>query len=194
ARIALEACPDGRWVIGNLGPTGSAPPEAGVIEGACEEQAGLLEEGGVHVLHIETLGGRVEALAALRGARAGSSLPILVSVTLRADEKSFLTLAGDDPLDVWRALQEGGADAVGANCLLEGPDLARALRSYRRHISVPFIAQPARQVRGAPTGRFVDSVGDLIRSGANGIGGCCGIDADDIAAAGGIIKEMADGA
>lgn len=176
AAIALSVCPDGKVVVGDLGPTGETNRdlEAERMEEVFAEQARILQEAGVHLIHGETYAGKPEALAALRGARTGSSLPVIISITLRREGETFRTLAGDDPMEVYESLVQEGADAVGTNCLLEGPEMVEAVRAYRSRISIPFVAQPA--VQGGDARRFEESVQGLLEAGANGIGGCCGVD------------------
>ena len=199
AEIALSVCPEGRFVVGDLGPTGALKGEPGnrepdaaqieEIEEAYAEQGRFLEAAGVHLLHVETQSGMAEAMAALRGARQGSSLPVIVSITLRREGAGFCTLGGDDPADVWRSLADGGVDAVGANCMLRGPDLLDAVRCFRTEVSIPFVAQPA-----APKGARGESdlpyiLVDIARAGANGVGGCCGVTAEIIARAASGLEE-----
>lgn len=167
--IAFSASPKG-VVAGDIGPTGAKAGDldARRMEEVYAEQASILATAGVHLIHADTMPGRAESVAALRGAKSVASLPVIVSITLQRQGDSFRTLAGDDPAAVWEALEEEGADAVGANCMLAGPEMVEAVRRYRPGIRLPFVALPV----GGPA--LLESMKALVQAGVNGVGGCCG--------------------
>src|SRR5262249_22001419 len=124
ALLAREVRPPGRLVIGSVGPTGVVPPPEGradlaELEDAFAEQAAALAEGGVDLIHIETLYHAKEARAALRGVRQGApSLPVVASMTCKLTPGGYATPLGFTPEVMLAAFIEEHADGVGANCTL----------------------------------------------------------------------------
>jgi 5-methyltetrahydrofolate--homocysteine methyltransferase len=189
ARLAREVAPPGTYVAGSVGPTGKfLTPQGKFTETEFEtvfaEQARALAEGGVDVLIIETQYDLREALCALRAAVRSVDLPVFVTMTFNAVPRGFFTLMGDSVARCLSELEKGGARAVGANCTLDSEQMAGLVKAMRRETSLPLIAQAnaGLPVLGAD-GRvkysqdlkdYVRFVPDLIREGANIIGGCCG--------------------
>ena len=100
ARLAREIPPAGRFVAGSMGPTGKfLKPQGEFTEedfaAAYAEQARGLADGGADVLLVETQYDLREALAAVRGARSVSSLPVFVTMTFNAFPRGYFTLMGD---------------------------------------------------------------------------------------------------
>ena len=74
AKIAGEVCPKGKFVAGDIGPTGKMLKPLGDVtleemEEAFYGQANALIRGGVDLISIETMFSLEEALAALRSAK-----------------------------------------------------------------------------------------------------------------------------
>lgn len=189
ARLAREAAPPGRFVAGSMGPTGKfLKPQGPAVEedlvAAFSEQARALAEGGVDVFLIETQYDLREALAALRGVRAVSSLPVFVTMTFNVFPRGYFTIMGNPAPRVAAELEKAGAAAVGANCTLTTEQMAGCVAAMRAATTLPVIAQanagqPAVGADG--TVRYAQSiedyvrfVPDLIRAGAGFVGGCCG--------------------
>jgi homocysteine S-methyltransferase len=202
-RLALDARPhEDSFVIGSLGPTGLTPPPEGnadllALEEAFAEQAAALAEGGVHLLHVETLYHPKEARAALRGCRLGApDLPVIASMTCRAERSGFATLLGFSPENMLQAFVEEGADAVGANCTLAPADLLDLVRLLRTRTLLPVIARPTIAPTGAAPllpGEFATGVRALFAVGATAVGGCCGAGPRDIAAARAVHVDVSRG-
>ncbi len=159
-RLARAARP--RWVLGDMGPTGlRLPPGEGAEDRApgpwrarlFEAHHGLarrLLDEGVDALHVETMTDAREALVALEAAlracaATGRDAPVWVSLTFRraSGPSPFVTLAGE-PADVTlQALRRAGAHAVGANCLLQAPDMLALARHVAARGLGPVVLQPA---------------------------------------------------
>jgi 5-methyltetrahydrofolate--homocysteine methyltransferase len=190
AVLAREVRPPGKFVIGDMGPTGALPPPEGradltELEDAYAEQAMALAEGGVDVLHVETMYHPKEARAALRGARLGApGLAIIASMTCKVAAGGYATPLGFAPEVMLAVFLEENVDAVGANCTL-GPaamlDLVRLIRARTR---LPLFAQPTAspgpsehiQQRELAVGALA-----LLAAGATSVGGCCATTPADIA-------------
>jgi 5-methyltetrahydrofolate--homocysteine methyltransferase len=189
ALLAREVAPEGRFIAGSIGPTGKFLKPQGEFteeefESAYAEQARALTEGGADVLLLETHYDLREALCALRGARRASSLPIFAAMTFNAVPRGFFTLMGDPVSRCLTELEKNGAAAVGANCTLNSEQMAGLVRVMRTETALPLIAQAnaGQPVLGAD-GRvsysqsledYARFVPELVREGANIVGGCCG--------------------
>jgi 5-methyltetrahydrofolate--homocysteine methyltransferase len=189
ARLARAAAPAGKFVAGSIGPTGKFLKPQGEFseeefEAAYAEQAGALSEGGADVLLIETQYDLREALCALRGARRASGLPVFVTMTFNPVPRGYFTLMGDSVARSLHELEKEGARAVGANCTLNSEQMAGLVKVMRKETDLPLIAQanagqPVVEADGKVTysqglEEYVRFVPDIVRSGADLVGGCCG--------------------
>lgn len=190
AIMAREVRPSGKLVIGDIGPTGAIPPPEGVadlaeLEDVFAEQAMALAEGGVDLLHIETMYHPKEARAALRGVRQGApGLPVVASMTCKLTSGGFATPLGFAPEVMLGVFLEENADGVGVNCTL-GPagmlDLVRLLRMRTdRPIFAKPTATPGPSEHVLPSDMALGAVA-LLAAGATAVGGCCGTTPADIA-------------
>jgi 5-methyltetrahydrofolate--homocysteine methyltransferase len=190
--LAREVRPTGRKVIGAMGPTGAIPPPEGradliELEDNFAEQAMLLAEGGVDVLHLETFYHPKEARAAARGAREGApGLPIVGSMTCKLSEKgTYATAMGFAPEPMLAAFLEEGVHGVGVNCMLPPGSMVELVAWIRDRTPLPIWARPTgRPTEGPPVdpeelARIAD---DLFTAGATAVGGCCGTGPAHIAA------------
>ena len=204
ARLAREAAPSGRFVAGSVGPTGKflkpqGPAAEEDLVAAFAEQARALAEGGVDVFLVETQYDLREALAALRGARAVSTLPVFVTMTFSSFPRGYFTLMGDPASRCATELEKAGAAAVGANCTLTAEQMAGCVEALRAATRLPVIAQAnaGQPVAGADgtvgysqtIEDFVRFVPDIIRAGAGLVGGCCGTTPATIRAMARVIRK-----
>jgi 5-methyltetrahydrofolate--homocysteine methyltransferase len=204
ARLARETVPAGRFVLGSLGPTGrflapQGPASEEELAAAYAEQARALGDGGVDAFLIETQYDLREALAAVRGVRRVSDRPVLVTLTFGAYRRGYFTIMGDEAARSAAALEQAGADAVGANCTLTSEQMVGCVRALRGGTSRPVVAQAN---AGPPVARADGTVGyaltveeyvrfvpEIIGAGAGFVGGCCGTTPEHIRAMARIIRE-----
>jgi 5-methyltetrahydrofolate--homocysteine methyltransferase len=204
ARLAREAAPAGRFVAGSIGPTGKflkpqGPCTEQELEAAFADQVRGLAAGGVDVLIVETQYDLREALAAVRGARSVSALPLFVTMTFNARPRGYFTLMGDTVARSAAELERAGAEAFGANCTLASDQMAGCIRACREATRLPLIAQAnagqpvvgddGRITYSQPLADYVRYVPDIIRAGAGFVGGCCGTDPSFIRAMARIVRE-----
>jgi 5-methyltetrahydrofolate--homocysteine methyltransferase len=185
AKISREAVQDRALVFGDLAPTGlfvepfgELPFEEAVA--AYAEQARALVAGGVDGFVIETMIDLQEARAALIAVKESCDLPVMVSMTFGADDR---TLNGTDPLSALITLQSLGADAVGCNCSTGPQDMAKVIAAMKPFANVPLLAKPnagmPRLVNGVTSfdmspEQFGEHAPALVEAGAAIVGGCCG--------------------
>ena len=200
AEIANEVKPKGRFLGGSMGPTGKFLKPQGEhteaeFEDAFAEQARGLSDGKVDFLLIETQYDLKEALCALRGARKVTSLPVFVTMTFNRTPRGFFTLMGNSVSQCLRELESQGVPVVGSNCTLNSEEMTELVRIMRELTALPLIAQanagkPSLSSEGEVTysqglENYVHFIPQMIKNGANLVGGCCGTNPD-------YIKRMAE--
>ncbi|MBW1955791.1 MAG: homocysteine S-methyltransferase family protein [Deltaproteobacteria bacterium] len=190
AGIALNACPPGKWVAGDMGPTGRFLKPLGDLtreemEAAFKDQARVLVEGGVHFLIIETMYALEEAVVALHSAKAQGSVPVVASMTFNKVKDGFFTMMGESLEEVVSSLDQAGADGLGANCTLGTQDMILLAEKMRKLTSKPILIQPN---AGKPVLKdgitryeqtpeeFAADAKAIRAAGVDMIGGCCGTD------------------
>jgi methionine synthase I (cobalamin-dependent)/5,10-methylenetetrahydrofolate reductase len=194
ARAEARAAGDVALVAGSIGALGVRLAPYGRIkaeqaETAFHEQASLLLQSGADLILIETMSDVNEARVALMAARAAGAEFIGVSFTFTRDG---LTLLGDSPAAVARALADAGADLIGVNCSSGPAQAIRILREMRaavpgaRFSAMPNAGWPER-IGGRilfPAGAeyFGGYAAAFAEAGAGVIGGCCGTEPAHIAA------------
>jgi 5-methyltetrahydrofolate--homocysteine methyltransferase len=191
AVLAREVRPPGTFVIGSIGPTGAVPPPEGradlsELEDTFAEQAAALAEGGVDLLHLETMAHPKEARAALRGVRQGApGLKVVASMTCKMATPGYCTPLGFTPEVMLSVFLEEQADGVGANCNLGPTAMVELVRFLRARTPLPVFAQPTPTTGpyGQVSSSQLASGGiALFAAGASAVGGCCGATPDDISA------------
>lgn len=191
AAIAKDISKGKGLIAGDIGPTGHFVEPFGdlVFDDAVEifkEQARGLLAGGVDLFVIETMIDIQEARAALIAVKELTDLFTLVTMTY---ERDGLTLNGTDPVAALVTLQSLGADAVGCNCSTGPEEMKGLIEAMKPYASVPLVAKPnagmPELVGGRTTfrmnpERFASCMKEIVRVGANLVGGCCGTTPDHI--------------
>jgi 5-methyltetrahydrofolate--homocysteine methyltransferase len=195
ASISREAAGGLKHVAGSVGPTGKMLLMGDVTESelyeSFKEQVIALEKGGADIIIIETMSALDEASLAVRAARENTKCTVIITMTFSRDMKGeYHTMMGVTPSEMVISMKEAGAHIVGSNCgngIEDMIGVVHAIRSTDRNIPVMIQANA-----GAP--EFVDGVTvyrespklmvsfvpELIKAGANIIGGCCGTTPDHI--------------
>ena len=188
ARLAREACPAGKFVAGDIGPTGKLLKPLGdlAIEEAEEaffRQAQALVKGGVDLISIETMFSLQEALAALRAAKKLGAVTVIAALTFNRTKKGFFTMMGEGVRQAVSAFEEAGADVIASNCSLGSSDMIDLTKELRAATRRPVLVQPnagkpetqmgVTFYRQTPA-EFAQDCREIRSSGADMIGGCCG--------------------
>jgi len=200
ATIANQVKPEGKFLAGSMGPTGKFLKPQGEytedeFEEAYAEQAKGLSDGKVDFLLIETQYDLREALAALRGARKASDLPVFVTMTFNKGPRGFFTMMGNSVDQCIEEFEKEGVPVVGTNCTLDSSDMVELIKVMSEKTSLPIIAQanagkPALDDDGKVSYAqeledYVSYIPQMIENGVNLIGGCCGTNPD-------FIRKMAE--
>jgi 5-methyltetrahydrofolate--homocysteine methyltransferase len=129
AKIARRAagagsprCEAGKYVLGDVGPSGDFLKPLGNLEpeelkDAFAEQAEALSEGGVDGFIIETMTSLDEATIAVEAVKSVSGeLPVFASFAFDGVAGDFRTMMGVDVKSAVTKMVSSGVDAVGFNC------------------------------------------------------------------------------
>jgi len=196
AKLAREACPAGKFVAGDIGPTGKLIKPLGdmVLEEAEEtffRQAQALIKGGVDLISIETMFSLEEALAALRASKRLGKVPVIAALTFNRTKKGFFTMMGEGVNQAVSAFEQAGADVIATNCSLGSRDMIDLTKELRAATRKPILVQPN---AGKPVtqkgvtsyqqtpAEFAKDGMEIKNSGADMIGGCCGTNPEFIRA------------
>jgi len=187
-KLTRQACPDGKFVAGDIGPSGKMIQPLGDV--APEEmqenfysQAAVLIESGVDLIIIETMYSLEEALAAVQGVRKAGDILLLASMTYSKTKKGFFTVMGETISRCVSALEGAGADMMGANCTLNSTDMIDLTTELRAATDKPFLIQPNAGKPVTSKGvtyyeqtpdEFAADARKIRFAGADMIGGCCG--------------------
>jgi 5-methyltetrahydrofolate--homocysteine methyltransferase len=186
------------YVAASVGPTGHIVEDEGgdvtpqQLYEAFREQVVALEEGGADALCIETMLSLTEALQAIKAAKENTKLPVICTFTFEPGARGFRTMMGVTPERAAREAAAAGADIVGANCgngIVNMIEVARQIHAAQPDTPILIQANAGTPVLEGEktvfpeTPEFMASkVPDLIKAGAQIIGGCCGTTPDHIAA------------
>jgi homocysteine S-methyltransferase len=192
-------------IAGDIGPLGVRLAPFGRVQAdqACaafREQIEALVEAGVDLLILETFSDLYEIREALHAAREVSELPVVASMTFTRDD---LTLLGDSPVKVAKALTEAGADVIGVNCSGGPAQIFRIIKEMKQAVpETSFSAMPnagwpeqagGRIMYPANPGYFGDYARSFCQVGAVLIGGCCGTTPKHIASMRQALDTMPEG-
>jgi len=192
--IARRAARGRLFVVGEMGPTGrfvaplgEDPPDA--FREVFAEQAGALAAAGADAILLETFTALDEALSALEAARE-TGLPVIASVGYsRTAAGDYRTVMGHGIREFTSALEDGGADVIGANCAMGADAYPALVRELVRAASRPVMVQPnagmpelldGKTVFPMNAGEFAAHVPAIVEAGARIIGGCCGTTSDHV--------------
>ena len=195
AELSRKAAGERVLVMGSIGPTGKmvimgeATPQE-VYNGFMEQARGLTD-GGADGIVIETMSDPEEAGLAIEAVKKVSPLDVACTFTFSKNQDGvYRTMMGTDVAAYLEIASSAGADIIGANCgngtagMIE---IVRELRKLDPEIPVLVHANAGLPVyRDGKTlfpespGEMASQMEELIRAGANIIGGCCGTTPDHI--------------
>jgi 5-methyltetrahydrofolate--homocysteine methyltransferase len=218
AQIARRAAGTGKYVLGDIGPSGDFLQPLGNIKPeelkeAFAEQAKALLAGGVDGFIIETQTSLDEATITVEAVKQTSrDLPVFVSFAFDRVSGDFRTMMGVDIESAVAKMVSLGVDAVGFNCgtasLDEYVELAKKFvstvktlektRETRDERRVTVLAEPnagkPELVDGGAVYKvtpedFAAAAEKIHSAGVNIIGGCCGTGPEHIEAVAGRIRR-----
>ena len=189
AAISREAAGKDKFVAGSVGPTGKMLVMGDVTEEELYEafalQSKALENGGADIIIIETMTAIDESALAVRAARDNTKCTVILTMTFSKTPKGeYRTMMGASPEDLVKLAKVEGADIIGSNCgngIADMIGIVKAIRGYDADIpviiqanaGVPELIDGKTVFRESPQ-HMASYVDDLVKAGANIIGGCCG--------------------
>jgi len=192
-RIAREAFGDREgYVLGDIGPLGAILEPYGEFpqgdaQVALEEQARALVDAGVDAILLETQTSLEELGLGIAAAKTAGARCIIGSLAydLSMDRTFYVTMMGVSPEKAAKFIQKNGGDIAALNCGT-GMDMvgaAKVARLYRKSCKLPVMVQPNAGLPVLENGRAVykqsptemaGGVGEVLATGANIVGSCCG--------------------
>jgi len=194
AQIAHRAAGEGKYILGDIGPTGDflqplGTLKAGELKEAFAQQAKALSAGVVDGFIIETMMSVDEAIIAIEAVKSVCDLPVFGSMAFDRAGDDFRTMMGVSVEQAVSKIVSLGVDAVGFNCgtisLDEYVELAgkyvEVVKTLDKDVSVyaePNAGKPEliddKVVYKVSPEDFAAAVEKIHSAGVNIIGGCCG--------------------
>lgn len=196
ASHARAAAPEGRFVLGSIGPTGEFLEPNGTateeqMADAFAEQASALAEGGADAFCIETMSDMGETSLAIRAAKQATELPVFATMTFDLGPRGYFTMMGVTPAAAAQQLADAGADVIGSNCGIAIEQMIEIVAAMRTATDKPILAhvnagmpklEGTRIVYPDTPEHMAGQYQALVDAGANIVGGCCGTDPEHIRA------------
>lgn len=194
ARIARQAADRGNGILvaGSVGPLLQVKGDqrestTAEMEDAFGIQCRELAEGGVDFFLLETFASLSQVTAAVHAARA-TGLPVCASMAFLEGARSG---DGTSVETFCAAMEQAGADMLGANCGAGPLELLKVVRRLSGLTLKPIAAyansgfpeyRDGRYIYRATPDYFAAMAGEMAAAGANLIGGCCGTTPQHISA------------
>ena len=202
ASISREAAGEDHFVLGSIGPSGAIimmgeVPEEKVYDGF-RIQVEALSKGGADAICIETMSEIAEACLAIRAAKEFTDLEVVCTFTYQKTVHDYYrTMMGVSPAEMIAAVKEVGADIIGANCGIGFDQMVEIAKEIREaDPSTPVLVQANAGIPIVKNNKTIfpetpemmrPKIKELIKAGANIIGGCCGTTPEHIRV---IVKEI----
>jgi 5-methyltetrahydrofolate--homocysteine methyltransferase len=189
AEISRKAAGSMKHVLGSVGPTGiilmMGEISAEELYEIFREQSIALEKGGADAIIIETMSDLEEAVIAVKAAKENTHCEVICTMTFeKTINREYKTMMGISPSEIPLKLKAAGADIIGSNCGNGTKAMIEITKEFRSVApDIPIIIQGNAGMPKYLKGQTVfqetpeetaSYVPDLIKAGANIIGGCCG--------------------
>ncbi len=184
--ISLAAAQNMATVFASVGPTGKLLMSGDVTEDemrvAFTEQVKVLASAGAAGIVLETFSDLEELAIAISAAKE-TGLPVIASMAYDSGKEHDRTMMGTTPEAAARAIEQAGADVIGANCGTGIEAYLPVCSRLRRVTTLPLWIKPNAglpEMEGEKTvyrqtaQEFAQHALALRAAGATFIGGCCG--------------------
>jgi len=192
--ISKRAAGNRALVFASIGPTGkmllTKETTEEELQNVFEEQADAQARAGADGIIVETMIDITEAGIAARAAKQ-TGLPVIVSMVFDSGVDKDTTLMGVTPEAAVDEFTKIGVDGVGANCGQGIEGYIPICMRMREITDLPIWIKPnaglpeiidEETIFYTTADEFVNFVPDLIKAGADFIGGCCGSDQSFVSA------------
>lgn len=202
ARSAMERAGKAVLLVYDMGPTGALLKPMGPMEfdeavALFAHQAAAAKDAGVDAILIETMSSLLEMKAAVLAVKENTDLPVLCTMTVEEDGRTFTGCCIESMVEVLEGL---GVSALGFNCSV-GPQQMKAFVERMAHLTnLPIMVQPnaglpksvdGQTVYDIDAGAFASAMAEIVDAGAAIVGGCCGTDEQFIRALSGAVGNKA---
>ena len=184
--ISRRATGSKAYVFASIGPSGKMIMTGDVTDEQLyevfKEQVEAIEDAGADGIVIETMSDLAEARAALKAAKE-TGLPVVVSMVFDSGKNKEFTMMGNSPEEIAQVLTDEGADVIGANCGQGIEGFTNICKRLKVSTSLPIWIKPnaglpelieGRAVYQTSAPEFAEYIPELLDSGADFVGGCCG--------------------
>jgi len=187
--LARQAAGEKGFVAGDMSSTGEFLEPVGTYSSeqflrVYREQARALAEADIDLFIIQTVYDPKEMCLAIEACKEVADLPVVASMAFDKARTQYRTMMGSTVADCVRSMVGAGADVVGANCGSVTPEeMAEIIEQMHLLTALPLIAQPnagrPQMLAGKESYRlspedFARGMKEVIASGAELVGGCCG--------------------
>ena len=182
--VALSIGPTGEFIA----PLGTLSPEE--VKADFAAQVAAAAEAGADGILCESMSALEEITLGVEAARE-AGLCALATMTFSKGPAGYRTMMGNSPAETAKALEEAGADVVGANCGVGVEDMIHIVAEMREATAKPILVHANAGMPELKNGQTVFPEGPeemaakvlaLREAGAQIIGGCCGTTPDHIRA------------
>lgn len=196
AEHASSQAPEGRYVVGSVGPTGEFLEPLGEVTttemyDAFTDQITALAEGGADAVVIETKTALEEVSLAIKAVKENTDLIVMATMVFDKGPRGYFTMMGVTPEAGLNGMLEAGADIVGTNCGNGIELMVELAGQMRKHTDRYLLVHSNAGIPEIQKGEIVYSESPefmaegfkkLAALGVNIIGGCCGTGPDHIRA------------
>lgn len=199
--ISKRAAGNKVYVFASVGPSGKMLMTGDITEELLyevfKEQADAIKEAGADGIVIETMSDLAEAKIALSAAKE-TGLPVIVSMAFDSGKNKEFTFMGHSPEEAAEELTRVGADVIGANCGQGIEGFTNICKRLKASTNLPIWIKPNaglpelqndKAVYSTSAEEFAEYIPELLDSGADFIGGCCGTNPGFIKEISKIIKQ-----
>jgi 5-methyltetrahydrofolate--homocysteine methyltransferase len=208
AELARRILPDeNHYVFGDIGPSGEIMEASGGLTPyddvylCFKEQVLGLRDGKVDAIIVETMMALDEIICAVRAVKENSDLPVIASMSFSPGQFGYKSMMGIDAATFATELYNAGADVVGSNCgdctiehMIKLIAQMKAAKPDGLFMSEPNAGLPILQgtevVYNETPEMMAKLYPELIKSGANIVGGCCGTTPAHIKALADVVAKL----
>jgi 5-methyltetrahydrofolate--homocysteine methyltransferase len=195
ARHAISVKPDGKYILGSIGPSGlMLEPYGEVTEtemtASFAVQVKAMADAGVDGFMLETFTDLGEIFCAVNAVKENSDLPFFASMTFGATPDGFKTMMGVGVEDFIAAMEGAGALLIGSNCgngIVRMIELAKEFRSVSGTVNLMLKANAGEphlhdgQLCYSESPEvFAANLTELLKLSPSAVGGCCGTNPEHI--------------
>lgn len=209
AEIARAAAGEAGWVLGDVGPfgdflqpIGETTPEQ--LRNMLQQQIGALLAGGADAILLETMSDPGEAVIGIDVAKASDAgVPVILTYAFQKTASgSFRTMIGTTVDEAMHRAIDSGAQIIGANCgtrlsLDDYVELAKKIIAVADGAYVmiqpnagPPRTEGERTVYDATPEQMAATTLQLLSSGVQIVGGCCGTTSEHLLAISQALKSL----